>query len=497
MLGRAVDKHYLLFTGTAPLRASRRRMSGRRAAARCDHRASCSPAARARRMGGVDKGLQPLRGKPMVAVGARAPRAAGRRGARSTPTRTSTRYARVRPPRRAPTRSAASPARSPACTRAWPQRRTRWSSPCPATRRSCRATSSRACAQRSSATRDLAVAKTGDQPHPVFCAGARVGAARTSRRSSRAAAARSTRGTRRCKVVEVPFDDEADAFRNINTRDGARGARGAHGGRIDDPARADRQLPRRLRSRTRCRSTRARGASCAVPHAGARHRARRDARGARAACSPRTSSRRSTCPRTTTRRWTAGRCAARDLAPDGDDDAAPRSAPPTPARAFDGDVGAGQCVRIMTGAVMPRGRRHRRDPGSREGRRRRASSCRRARRPGRTVRFAGEDLAAGVPVLHAGQAGARRRPRPDRLARHRARSRCSAGCASRSSPPATSSPRSARRSSEGEVYDSNRYTLYGMLARLGVEIIDMGVVRDDPAGAGERVPRSRGERRRA
>jgi molybdopterin molybdotransferase len=33
---------------------------------------------------------------------------------------------------------------------------------------------------------------------------------------------------------------------------------------------------------------------------------------------------------------------------------------------------------------------------------------------------------------------------------------------------------------EGEVYDSNRYTLHGMLARLGVEIIDMGVVRDDP-----------------
>jgi molybdopterin molybdotransferase len=33
---------------------------------------------------------------------------------------------------------------------------------------------------------------------------------------------------------------------------------------------------------------------------------------------------------------------------------------------------------------------------------------------------------------------------------------------------------------EGEVYDSNRYTLHGMLARLGVEITDLGVVRDDP-----------------
>ena len=39
---------------------------------------------------------------------------------------------------------------------------------------------------------------------------------------------------------------------------------------------------------------------------------------------------------------------------------------------------------------------------------------------------------------------------------------------------------------EGEVYDSNRYTLHGMLARLGVEIIDMGVVRDDPDAARRR-----------
>ena len=33
---------------------------------------------------------------------------------------------------------------------------------------------------------------------------------------------------------------------------------------------------------------------------------------------------------------------------------------------------------------------------------------------------------------------------------------------------------------EGAVYDSNRYTVYGLLARLGVEMIDLGVVRDEP-----------------
>jgi len=32
----------------------------------------------------------------------------------------------------------------------------------------------------------------------------------------------------------------------------------------------------------------------------------------------------------------------------------------------------------------------------------------------------------------------------------------------------------------GEIYDSNRYTLFGMLERLGCEVIDMGVVADVP-----------------
>jgi molybdopterin molybdotransferase len=34
--------------------------------------------------------------------------------------------------------------------------------------------------------------------------------------------------------------------------------------------------------------------------------------------------------------------------------------------------------------------------------------------------------------------------------------------------------------SPGDVYDSNRYTLYGMLTKLGVDILDMGVIPDHP-----------------
>jgi molybdopterin molybdotransferase len=32
----------------------------------------------------------------------------------------------------------------------------------------------------------------------------------------------------------------------------------------------------------------------------------------------------------------------------------------------------------------------------------------------------------------------------------------------------------------GGVYDSNRYTVHGMLQRLGIDVLDMGVVRDNP-----------------
>ena len=65
---------------------------------------------------------------------------------------------------------------------------------------------------------ELAVAKTFDQPHPVFA---------LMRRSVLPGLAAFLDGGGRkidtwyaaLAVVEVPFDDCADAFRNINTRD--------------------------------------------------------------------------------------------------------------------------------------------------------------------------------------------------------------------------------------------------------------------------------------
>jgi molybdopterin-guanine dinucleotide biosynthesis protein A len=65
---------------------------------------------------------------------------------------------------------------------------------------------------------DLAVATTGDQPHPVF--------ALVRESLSGHLAEFLASGGRKIdawyaalKVVEVPFDDEAEAFSNINTRD--------------------------------------------------------------------------------------------------------------------------------------------------------------------------------------------------------------------------------------------------------------------------------------
>jgi molybdopterin-guanine dinucleotide biosynthesis protein A len=63
---------------------------------------------------------------------------------------------------------------------------------------------------------DLAVAKTGEQPHPVF--------ALVKRHCSESLESFLAQGGRKIdawyaalKVIEVSFDDEADAFRNINT----------------------------------------------------------------------------------------------------------------------------------------------------------------------------------------------------------------------------------------------------------------------------------------
>ena len=70
---------------------------------------------------------------------------------------------------------------------------------------------------------DLAVAKTGDQAHPVFALMKRD--VRESLEAFLASGGRKIDAWYAAlKVVEVRFDDEADAFRNINTLEELKGA---------------------------------------------------------------------------------------------------------------------------------------------------------------------------------------------------------------------------------------------------------------------------------
>jgi molybdopterin molybdotransferase len=146
-------------------------------------------------------------------------------------------------------------------------------------------------------------------------------------------------------------------------------------------------------------------------------------------------------------------------------------------RPFSGPVAHGQCVQIMTGAVMPDGTdtvimqeqvEHEADTVRVGG----------DHKDGQNVRAAGEDLHKGQLVFAAGK-----QVLPPELGML-----ASLGVAEvvvkRRVRVAFFSTGDELRSigealSKGDIYDSNRYTLFGMLCRLGVDIIDMGVVRDD------------------
>ena len=147
---------------------------------------------------------------------------------------------------------------------------------------------------------------------------------------------------------------------------------------------------------------------------------------------------------------------------------------------YEGKVSDGECLKIMTGALMP-------------------SGCdtvipqelttsdnpelitfkQNLLKPGENRRLRGEDLQKGKPAIAAG-----RLLRPSDLGLA-----ASLGIASlkvkRKLRVAILSSGDELRSlgqplESGCIYDSNRYSLTGLLNRLNLEIIDCGIVRDDP-----------------
>lgn len=167
-----------------------------------------------------------------------------------------------------------------------------------------------------------------------------------------------------------------------------------------------------------------------------------------------------------------------DLVPDGDttlDEIGSSFA----GRPFSGRVGPRQCVRIMTGGVVPAGA----DTVVMQERAKasgKSVTFAAGQRTGQNVREAGEDLSKGSVALRRG-----RIVRPADLGLI-----ASLGIGEvavyRPLRVAFFSTGDELKSvgtllGEGEIYDSNRYTLYGMLERLGCDVLDMGVVRDEPA----------------
>ena len=146
-------------------------------------------------------------------------------------------------------------------------------------------------------------------------------------------------------------------------------------------------------------------------------------------------------------------------------------------KGWGGVVSAGECVRIMTGAIMPTGLNTVVPqelvtiaddwvtvPAN-------------ILKPGDNRRFQGEDLMRGQPALQKGELltpaalglvaslGIKTVPVLRRL---KVAYFSTGDEILRLGEP----PR------EGAVYDSNRYTVFGLLTRLGCEVIDLGVVRD-------------------
>jgi molybdopterin molybdotransferase len=220
--------------------------------------------------------------------------------------------------------------------------------------------------------------------------------------------------------------------------------------------------------------------ACLVPIAGTERVAVRSALGR--VLAQRHRARRSTCPHTTTRRWTAMPCARPTWPPSGDTvlsvagTGLRRRAVRRPASR------AGQCARVMTGAVMPEGADTVVIQEVVTQRRTAAIVVPAGQKPkARTCATPARTSSPAKPVLRPG-----RLIRPAELGLfaslgHGRGARCGAACAWPSSPPATNSPRSASRWPRARSTTATATRCGACWQRLGVDLIDMGVVRDDPA----------------
>ena len=141
-------------------------------------------------------------------------------------------------------------------------------------------------------------------------------------------------------------------------------------------------------------------------------------------------------------------------------------------------INAGECVRIMTGGVVPEGAdcvvmQERAKANDKQ------ISIAPGQKLGQNLRHAGEDLKAGAIALPKGHSV---RPAELGLIASLGIGEVSVYRPLRVAFFSTGDELRSIGSTlqEGQIYDSNRYTLYGMLTQLGCEAYDIGVVADDP-----------------
>ncbi len=152
-------------------------------------------------------------------------------------------------------------------------------------------------------------------------------------------------------------------------------------------------------------------------------------------------------------------------------------------KAFNGSVASGECIRIMTGAAMPRGadtvvvqEKVMLENISQENH---YITLADAPKPRMNVRYTGEDLQQGQTVLASGHL---MRPADLGLIASLGIAHVQVYRKLRVAFFSTGDELVSLGNTleTGQVYDSNRYTLHGMLSKLGVEIIDLGAIADDP-----------------
>ena len=142
---------------------------------------------------------------------------------------------------------------------------------------------------------------------------------------------------------------------------------------------------------------------------------------------------------------------------------------------FEGSVRSGETLRIMTGAPMPAGADtvYPQEIVDRDGLRARIGTLDK----GANVRRRGEDIAAGMTVVAAGEP-----LRPQEIGLLTSLGVVQVLVHSRprvallSTGDEVAEPGTVRK--PGQIYDSNRFTLRGSIARCGADVIDLGIVPD-------------------